>query len=107
MVFNPKTWENTNMFHKIAISVLAAIETLTMLPLLFWGMYSIISSASLKNFSTAEMMLTMLLGVGYAAAVLLGAYQATQNIHRPGRAYVILLIPLVIAGLGFFFRNVI
>ena len=95
------------MYHKITISVLAAIETLTMLPLLFWGMYSIISSASLKNFSTTEMMLTMLLGVGYAAAVLLGAYQATQNIHRPGRAYVILLIPLVIAVLGYYFRNVI
>lgn len=95
------------MFHKITISVLAAFETLTMLPLLFWGLYSIINSASIKDISTTQIMITMLLGVGYASAVLLGAYKATQNIHRPGRAYLILLIPVLIACAGYYFRNVI
>jgi drug/metabolite transporter (DMT)-like permease len=95
------------MFHKITISVIAAIEVLTMLPLLFWGLYSLINSASIKDISTSQIMLIMLMGVGYASSVLLGAYKATQNIHRPGRAYLILLIPVTIAGLGYYFRNVI
>jgi hypothetical protein len=39
---------------------------------------------------------TMLAGVGYMAAVLVGAYQAIRNLARPGRGYLFLLVPLLL-----------
>lgn len=93
------------MINKIIISVLTAAEVLTLFPLLFFGLYTLISSGDITQKGTLSMMITMGLGVLYAGVVLVGAFKAIQNIDRPKKAYLFLLLPLPVVLAGYFLKN--
>jgi hypothetical protein len=93
------------MVNKILISVFAASEVLTLFPLLFFGIYSMMSSGDITEKSTTSMLVTMVIGILYASCVLLGAYKAVKNISRPRAAYLFLTLPLIIIGIGWILRS--
>ncbi len=85
------------MANKIIISIIAAAEVLTLFPILFFGIYTVISSGDITQKDTTSMFMTVLLAVFYASAVLFGAYKAIQNISKkPMISYLFLLAPLLV-----------
>ena len=92
------------MLNKIIISVLAASFTLTLFPLLFLGIYTLINSGDIQKMGTGTMLLTFFLGISYAGTVLFGSYKAIQNLQNPKKAYVFFLMPLIVIGVALLFR---
>jgi hypothetical protein len=88
------------MVNKIIISVLAAVFTLTLFPLLFFGIYSLINSADMQKLSTVTIMTTMFMGIAYAATALFGSYKAIQNINLPKKSYLYFLLPVSVLLVG-------
>lgn len=86
------------MINRIIISVIASALVLTLFPLLFLGIYSIISTGNIADKDTTSMFLTFGTGILYAATVLVCAFQAVRNVTKPVKAYLFLLIPVVILG---------
>lgn len=84
------------MKQKYIITTLASIETLTLFPLLFWGIYYMINSTTISQINTMNMFTAIAVAVAYAGSVLFGSFKAIQNIEKPKLAYRYLLIPLVI-----------
>lgn len=94
------------MANKIIISVIAAAEVLTLFPLLFFGIYTVISSGDIAQKDTTSMFLTVLLALFYASSVLLGAYKAIQNISKkPLVSYLFLLLPIVVGCAVYYFNG--
>lgn len=85
------------MANKIIISIIAAAEVLTLFPLLFFGIYTLISTGDITEKDTMSMIVTMILAILYAGAVLFGAFKAIQNIKRPKKAYPFLVMPIAAA----------
>ena len=86
---------NKGKIHKIIISLIAAIEVLTLFPLIFHGIASTMDNVEMVK-TSMPIMVVMIFGVLYMAAVLIGAYKAILNLDRPGKAYMFLLVPLVL-----------
>jgi len=85
------------MANKIIISIIAAAEVLTLFPILFLGIYTVISSGDIAQKDTSSMFMTVLLAVFYASAVLFGAFKAIQNMSKkPMISYLFLLVPLLV-----------
>lgn len=101
LFFCPKTLKKCEypliMANKIIISVIAAAEVLTLFPLLFFGIYSLISTGDIAEKDTTSMIVTMILAILYAGSVLFGGFKAIQNIKRPKKAYPFLVMPLAAA----------
>ncbi len=94
------------MANKIIISIIAAAEVLTLFPLLFFGIYTVISSGDIAQKDTTSMFLTVLLALFYASSVLLGAYQAIQNMgKKPLVSYLFLLLPIVVGSAVYYFSG--
>ncbi|MCM2349052.1 MAG: hypothetical protein NDI69_03460 [Bacteriovoracaceae bacterium] len=93
------------MANKIIISVIAAAEVLTLFPLLFFGIYTLISTGNIAEKDTTSMIVTMILAILYAGTVLFGAFKAIQNITRPRKAYPFLVLPLAAALIVFIFQK--
>lgn len=94
------------MANKIIISIIAAAEVLTLFPLLFFGIYTVISSGDIAQKDTTSMFLTVLLALFYASSVLFGAYQAIQNISKkPSVSYLFLLLPIVVGCAVYYFNG--
>lgn len=82
-------------FNKVVISVLAAVETLTLFPLVFFGIYTMAESGDIIHKSTYSLLTLFLVGIFYIASVLLGSFKAIQNFERPLKAYAFLVVPLI------------
>lgn len=94
------------MVNKTIVSIIAAAEVLTLFPILFFGIYTVISSGDITQKDTTSMLLTVLLALLYAGSVLLGAYKAVQNVtKRPALSYLFLLIPLILGSVVYFFSG--
>ncbi len=89
---------NKAKIHKIIISLLAAAEVLTLFPLIFFGIASTMDNVEMVK-SNMPIMMVMIFGAIYMAAVLVGAYKAISHLDRPAKAYVFLFIPLVLISL--------
>ena len=85
---------NLSKINKVIITVLAGIETLTLFPLFFFGIYTLVSSGEIIQKNTSSLIGILILGMAYIASVLLGSYLAIKNISKPLLAYGILFIPL-------------
>jgi hypothetical protein len=84
------------MINKIIISTLAAAQTLTLFPLLFFGIYELVNSGNIQHMDTARLIWTFLLAASYATTTLLGSYKAITHLSNPLKAYVFLSVPLFI-----------
>lgn len=84
---------NKAKINKIIISLIAAAEVLTLFPIIFYGISSTMDNVEMVKTNT-PLMLVMIFGALYMAAVLVGAYKAISHLNRPGKAYLYLLIPL-------------
>lgn len=85
---------NLSKINKVIISLIAGVETLTLFPLFFFGIYTLVSSGEIIQKNTSFLVAILLLGMAYIASVLLGSYLAIKNVSRPLIAYGILSIPL-------------
>ena len=81
------------MINRIIICVLAAMEVLSLFPAIFFGVSTTLTDVKQVQGSTP--MLVTMIGIFYMASVLLGAYLAIQNLHKPLKAYGFLAIPLL------------
>lgn len=85
------------MANKIIISILAAAEVLTLFPVLFFGIYTIISSGDMAQKDTSSLLVTVLIALFYAGSVLIGAFKAIQHMSKkPMISYLFLLVPLLV-----------
>lgn len=82
--------------HKYIIPSLAAVLVLTMFPLLFFGVVRAVEK------DPAGMTKTLILAMAYMGTVLFFSFLAVQNIKRPLRGYLFLLVP-VLSLLSFYF----
>jgi hypothetical protein len=89
------------MKQKYIITTLASIETLTLFPLLFWGIYYMINSTTISQINTMNMFTAIAVAVAYSGSVLFGSFKAIQNIAEPQKAYAFLLIPVIIASVTY------
>lgn len=96
---------NLSKINKVIISFIAGIETLTLFPLFFFGIYTLVSSGGIVEKDFITLMGILLIGMGYIASVLLGSYFAIKNVTKPLVAYSILAIPLMMIGIVFLYTR--
>lgn len=94
-----------NKVNKILIPVIAATETLTLFPLFFFGIYTLVESGNLIQKEYISLMGVLLIGIAYIFSVLFGSYLAIRNISKPLKAYLILSIPVLIGVSVLLYRN--